>query len=417
MSYRVRGSGRPVESTRFDRQLLADEVEPPHDGRFSLGPHILAAAVVLMLFASLLGPLNRTAVVVAAAGVIGLSLIGALARHGVVAGRTVLLVCLIVSVVAIRAYLDPPSSEYGHTKWVNFCTVTLATMMAAAAVLSDRTVRALSFWWVLAGAVLALLAISGTDTGSGRAQVDGSNPVWLGRAIAASTVVAVWMALSGVWRWWRTVLVVPLLVAGLLATGSRGPAMAAVVGVLVLLLVPTDRRSSRLIWVGLAGTAAFVVAPFVPAVAESRFGRFLAEGDVDGEARSSMWLSGLRAIPDNPWGAGLGEWSSAVYSPFAWPHNIFIEVFIEQGWLVGLLLVGLVVGVVRRLWRRSGNDPSLQLALALVLTETVHVSTSGDLNARTFFFVLLLGVSLLNERRFRLHSEAQSGTQTTGSRG
>lgn len=409
MSNSTEASRHRVRTHSVAQRTLSGTVEEAsNEERSSPSAHLLAMAVVVMLFGSLLGPLNSTAILAIAAGVVIVGILRSLARDGAIAWRTLGLALLIAGLVALRAYYDPPMSEYGDSKWVNFCTTTLATMAAAAAAFGKRAVRALALWWLVAGAALALLAVSGSDTGAGRAQVDGSNPVWLGRAIAASCVIAVWMGVSGVWRWWRVLLLLPLLGAGLLATGSRGPATAMVIGVLVLFLPPSERRSRQLIGVSVMGVVALLVAPLVPAVADSRFGQFLVEGDVEGEARSDMWLSGLRVIPDYPWGAGLGEWSTAATSSFDWPHNIFIEVFVEQGWLVGVLLVALVVTTIRRLWRQSGNDPAIQLALALVVTETVHVSTSGDLNARTFFFVLLLGVALLNKHRFQPPLEGQA---------
>ncbi len=373
----------------------------PSRDRFSVGAHLVAIAVVLLLFGNLLGPLSGAVVLTGAAGIVGVATLRSLARHGAVAWRTLLLALLIVLVVAVRVLYDPPMTTYGHTKWVDFGTTTLATMAAAAAVSPPRVTRAMAMWWVVVGVALAALALLDPGAATGRAQVEGSNPVWLGRAIAASMVVAVWMGVSSTWRWWRVVAVVPVLAVGLLATGSRGPAVAALVGVTVLLLAPTARRSRQSLWLALLGAACLVVAPTVPAVANSRFGRFIADGNVGSESRSFMWSESLRVIPDLPLGAGIGAWSQATgITNHAWPHNVFLEVFVEQGWLVGVALVALVVVVIRKVWRRAGDDPALQLALALLVTETVHVSTSGDLNARTFFFVLLLAITLLNRQRF-----------------
>lgn len=397
MSSRSVVAQSPRARTATATETEADHVIAPD--RFSIGAHLVAIAVVLLLFGNLLGPLSSSVVLVGAAGVVGIAILRSLARHGAVTWRTLLLALLIVLIVAIRAFYDPPMTTYGQTKWVNFATTTLATMAAAAAVSQPRVIRAMAVWWVVVGLALAVLADPAVTTA--RAQVEGSNPVWLGRVISASMVVTVWMGASSTWRWWRIVLVVPVLAVGLLATGSRGPAAAAIIGITVLLLAPTARRSRQSLWLGLLGAGCLAIAPTIPAVASSRFGRFIADGDVGSESRGFMWTESLRAIPDLPFGAGIGDWSQATgITRHAWPHNVFLEVFVEQGWLVGALLMLLVITIVRKLWRYAGDDPGLQLALALLVTETVHVSTSGDLNARTFFFVLLLGVTLLNKRRF-----------------
>lgn len=395
MSYRVEAFAPPSVTRRRER-----EQRPARD-RTSAGAHLLGMGVVLLLFGSLLGPLNQPVLLGLAAAIVCGGIIRALALHGAIAGRTLFMVLVIAGVVGLRGIYDPPIGEYGHTKWVNFSTLAAVTMAAAAAVIHRRSVRAVAVWWVVAGVALAGFAFLDPGAATGRAQVDGSNPVWLGRAIAASLVVVVWLGVSRTWRWWRVALLVPILGAGLLATGSRGPALAAVVGVVVLLIAPTARRSSQILWLAFGGVLALFIAPMIPAVADSRFGQFIAQGDVGDESRNTLLSASIHAIPEYPLGAGLGQWSQATgITRHQWPHNLFLEVFVEQGWLVGAALVLLVTTVAYRAWRRSGGDPALQLAIALLATETIHVSTSGDLNARTFFFVLLLTVALLCKQSF-----------------
>ncbi|MCW4602535.1 O-antigen ligase family protein [Janibacter hoylei] len=359
-------------------------------------------AIVVMLFGSLLGPFAGAAVEVLAAGIVGIAVLRSLSVYGPVAWRTLLLAMLLIGVVAFRAWMEPPSTEYGQTKWVNFCTLAFVTMVAAVTVLERRAMKALALWWVVCGVALAGLALTDPASAGGRAQVDGSNPVWLARAISSSIVILVWLAVTKRWRWWRVLVLVPVLGAGLLATGSRGPAMAAVAGVVVLLIAPTQRRSKQIIGLVLGGVIFVVVAPLIPAVANSRFGEFISQGGVEGESRSVMWRSAIHLITGEPLGYGIGSWKEVSGSQFDYPHNLFLEVLLEQGWLVGGALILLVLGLGHRLWKRSGRDPRLQLALALVATETIHVSTSGDLNARTFFFVIILGAGLLYKQRSEL---------------
>lgn len=387
--------------------MRADGAGSRRTDGLSLSAHFLAIAVVVLLFGSLFGPLGGPSVVVVAAAVIGLALLRSLAVHGAMAWRTVLLAIALVAVVAARAYYDPPMTEYGQTKWSNFCTLTFATMVSAAAITSRRALRTLAIWWVLAGFVLAVMAVLGPVAATGRASVNDSNPVWLGRAIASSIVIVIWLGVNGTWRWWRLAILLPILGAGLLATGSRGPALAAAVGVVVLLVAPTARRSKQVLWLVVAAVFLPLVAPLMPGVADSRLGDFLAEGSVNGESRSQLWATAVRLILDNPQGVGIGDWATVTGSQFNWPHNLFLEVFVEQGWVVGVALILSLLVLFRRLWARSGDDPGLQLALALLSTETVHVSTSGDLNARTFFFVVLLGVALLYQQGFTRGAAAE----------
>lgn len=371
--------------------------------------HLLGIATVVILFGSLseqVGGRDGLLVPVALA-VVGLGVAGTVASDARVVSRALLLVVAIGGVVALSAFMNPPGLGYGQEKWESFRVTTVLTMAGAVAMFKPRVLSALAFWIVIVGLLLAVQAGLGPTSTGGRAQVDDANPVWLARAIAASVVALVWFGASRRWRWWRVIVLVPILVAGLLATGSRGPAIAALAGSLAVLLAPTDRRSGRVVGVVGIGVLAAVLAPLIPAVANSRMGRFIAQGDPGEEARSQLWRTSLRAIPDHPFGAGLGEWSAVTNSSFRYPHNIFLEVFVEQGWLAGMLLAFLVFALLRRLWRASGADDSLQLALALLVTETIHVSTSGDLNARTFFFVVVLSTALLLRHRYAVRPDRQ----------
>ncbi|MGN7246450.1 O-antigen ligase family protein [Janibacter anophelis] len=351
---------------------------------------------MVLLFATLLGPLNSTPVVAVAALVAAGGVVRALSVHPAAVGRTIMLCVVIAAVVAVRAYYDPPVSEYGREKWVRFCTLTLASMLAATAFTSMRFVRVLAGWWVVTGVVLAALALTGPMAATGRAQVDDSNPVWLGRAIGASLVIVLWLGARGVWRWRFPLVLTPVLGLGLLATGSRGPTVGAVLGASIVLLLGTNGRSARYVWIVLLGVVGVLILPLVPGVQSSRIGQFASAGNVNGEERNTLWTTALQLISDHPGGAGLGGWAEASGTGFDWPHNLFLEVLVEQGWIVGAALIILVVGTLRRLLLRVGESPAAHLALALLATETVHVSTSGDLNARTFFFVLVLGVLWLN---------------------
>ena len=81
-------------------------------------------------------------------------------------------------------------------------------------------------------------------------------------------------------------------------------------------------------------------------------------------------------------------------SPSRYPHNLWLEVLCEAGWAAGGMLIAIVVRVAWRLVRASRTEPAAVLLLSLAAFEVVCVSVSGDLNARTFFFVLTLGYAV-----------------------
>jgi hypothetical protein len=92
-------------------------------------------------------------------------------------------------------------------------------------------------------------------------------------------------------------------------------------------------------------------------------------------------------------------------------------VFTESGVIIGALFLAIVGGIAIRLMRHAVFAPKANLVLALLAAETIAVSVSGDLNARTFFF--LLGLGVVTPRLIRLADETPKDptrTRQVGSR-
>jgi O-antigen ligase len=231
---------------------------------------------------------------------------------------------------------------------------------------------------------------------AGRATAFDANPIWLARAIATGIIIAAWYLWTG--RGAQRLLwlgLAVLFVAGLLGSGSRGPALGAVVGLFSLsAFSPAGRRTRAAVLLAAASGAVFA-AQTIPSLAQSRIVSSLSSPDdvLTGSVRARMWSDTLPVIAHNPGGVGIGNWSAALsgHFTFTYPHDIWIEVTAELGWLGGLLLAGATGLVLVRLIRATKRSSVASLTLAMLASETVAVSTSGDLNARTFFALLTLG--------------------------
>jgi hypothetical protein len=57
--------------------------------------------------------------------------------------------------------------------------------------------------------------------------------------------------------------------------------------------------------------------------------------------RNAMYKQTVDVIDSNPFGIGMGNWKRAVVEPFGleYPHNFFLELISECGWIIGLLAV------------------------------------------------------------------------------
>jgi len=283
--------------------------------------------------------------------------------------------------------LPAPSPDYGVQKLQYFLTLTLLSASAACLIVGEDGIRRLAKAWVIGASYLAVITLFTAELGP-RATPFDNNPIWVGRVFSAAIVMVVWLWVSRRIQWAWAVPVTGLLLTSLLLTGSRGPLLAAVAGVAVLLVL-TVKNWKRMTIAGGIAAALLLVATQLPLVQQLRIFRIAFTEHI----RDVMLADSIQMIIKYPLGVGVGNWknySSLDPTKYTYPHNLFIEVASEFGIIFGALLVVFVAILLANSMRKSGSSPAALLLSAWLMVETVHVSVSGDLNARTFFFVLAL---------------------------
>jgi len=263
----------------------------------------------------------------------------------------------------------------------------------AANLLDDwsRITRALDVL-LLATTLLAVMVLVEAASGVGRAVLRYGeyeiNPNFLAAQLAVPAVAALaFRARQIPLGWWRVAAVVPIALA-LVATGSRGGAVAFGAGLLTLAI-----GRPRL---GVRGLAALgVVALLLPAVLSDNTLQLLQHRWEKTEndrlaGRLDIWRVGLAMVADRPLqGTGFAGFHDAFYQymletpvdpQFALlhsrgnrvAHNIYLSTLAELG-LVGGTLFGLALAAhVRTAWRlhrsamQAGDDQAEDVALALL---------------------------------------------------
>ncbi|KJQ55082.1 O-antigen ligase family protein [Microbacterium sp. SA39] len=346
--------------------------------------------IVALLLGSLFPLVEGFPVAVVAAAAAGIVIVYEIFRW-LPQFHPVIVVPVFFGLVALHSQYIAPATEYGDDKLQKWVTITLISAMAASLLRDRRAFQTFGAVWLVATSLLAVATIAGFD--GGRADAFGANPIWLARALATGILIAIWLWWKKYASAWAMLLVVALLGAGLAASGSRGPAIGAVAGVVVLALFAGRGRLWRVALILAGGVAAVWAVQVLPFFAGSRFDTLLTGGgNADDTVRTTYWSLTRELISTTPDGVGFGNWNAAVgYPRHLWPHNLFLEVGAEMGIWLGLLTVAIVVVVALRLLRRSTKDPIALLVLALLTAEIVSVNLSGDLNARTFWFMLTLG--------------------------
>jgi O-antigen ligase len=190
---------------------------------------------------------------------------------------------------------------------------------------------------------------------------------------------------------------------GILLTGSRGGAIAAVVGSLILASHTGGRNFVRGA-LGLAISAA-VILTLLPSSISSRFGQATSTG------RTEVWSVGLHACNTYCWrGSGWGTfpdvYMKTVLTTPSLPgyngildfkaHNMWLEVLVEGG-VVALVLAALgIASLLRTVWHIPHAQRAAPLAgLAALLVSNVFLSNFGF---KYFWFTMLYAALAANVR-------------------
>ncbi len=204
------------------------------------------------------------------------------------------------------------------------------------------------------------------------------DPVTLGH-LAVSALLCAFALWPGCKVFPRIILVclcIPV-VACLLLTGSKGPALTLVIS--VGLLATRRRNLFRFAMIAAPAAIWLIVSDASPLGA-----RIAASSDDQSTLDRIVVLSdSIQQIADAPWiGSAFVELNSGFY-----PHNVFVEAAMALGLPIGVLFTGLVLFGAIRAWRDlRGNNYLLGL---LYIQAILASAISGSLYGSTMLWVVL----------------------------
>lgn len=285
-------------------------------------------------------------------------------------------------------------TAYGSEKLLQMLVLVPASMAGGVVLLQHRAARA---WWVwglvvvgLAVGVLALTSPDAVVAQSDRLSVEGSNTIATGRALGAAAVALVAMAMTGARRPVLLLVAAGTFGAVMLATGSRGPLVACVAAILLVLL---SRQHARRAWAAagliVAGTAAWQWAAAHGYLVD----RLTNLADRSASIRLALYDRALEHALVTPVGSGWGSLEQ-VYATtpglrgYTYTHNILLEVAGEAGWLGMAGLVWLLV-CAWRVQHRRADSPVETAMLALLVFFAISAMVSGDLQSHRALWVMV----------------------------
>lgn len=296
---------------------------------------------------------------------------------------------------------------YSVEKITSIATILLLCLAAPFQLLRLRVQKVVFLWTLLiSGFLSALLTLAGGATAAANAGLaeniiilDGANTIGTARIIGTSALILIAVSLSlqmrGVSiRRWGSLVCGLGLIATMVATGSRGPLAAIILGCLIcILVVPSlSGRRLRLIFFLCFGAAVtFAWADTQERTYNDRaFAWLLGERDTSTEARQQLWEVAGNSTLQNPGGVGWGGFSglSPGSNARSYPHNLVLELYVETGWLVATAVV-IFICVSLVLLSRSSHDPVGTILFALAIFAFVNAMVSGDINDNRLLWILL----------------------------
>lgn len=295
-------------------------------------------------------------------------------------------------------------TPYGTQKVLTLFTFTIISVSAPFFVLrTEQQRRVFLTTLVVLAAVVGVLSYQAgaLDSLTGSTFSDIS-PISISRLMGTGVVVLLVFAFAkGTKVLWRIAMFAAAsgLLLMIFASGRRGPVLAVVVGVVMALAVAPVFRKYRVRALG-AGLAALAAAGWYSvqggSAGSERVLSFLnGEEDASTLAREQIWDEAFSIMVRYPQGIGWGSFPQhADVSQLTnddrrmYAHNLFLEGFVEGGWIVGSLLLVFVIAAVYRL-RKHATTPSLATFLGLAGFALTNAMVSGDINDQKLMWVVL----------------------------
>lgn len=295
----------------------------------------------------------------------------------------------------VGAVLTAPTS-YGTEKTGQLYSLTLLSVAGGATLLQSRHARV---WWLhltvaMAGLVSALIFLQPDllVAEMQRLSIEGSNTIAAGRAPAAAVVVLTVLALGrtrGRWFFAFGAMAFSILMLG---AGSRGPLAAAIVAIGITAVL--RRKGGGKAW-GLVVMAALFYTWQWAGERDLVSSRMYELAGTSTDARLDMLrTTGAQAV-SNPIGSGWGSVEGLLEGSWAgilghrYPHNIFMEVAAESGWLALVAMLLVLVVAFRRQWHASAGNAHEMALFALLVFFVASAMVSGDINSHRAMWVLI----------------------------
>jgi len=230
---------------------------------------------------------------------------------------------------------------------------------------------------------------------AGRFSSLGQNPIWMARYFSYAILIEMYYLVKLSPRFaanlGKIILLIVLMSIQLylaMMTASRGPILAMIIALVVVLFIVAKFRISYLLYS--AAIVGLVILTAVNIVPEDVIARLLtreAGGQTTTLLRIVSNLDALEMFMSNKvFGAGIGAFN--IYY-LKYPHNILTEVLAELG-ITGFVLISLILGLsVVYLYklRNSLDKKQYYFLIALIVSAFINANLSGHIGSNFYLFL------------------------------
>jgi hypothetical protein len=392
-----------VNTERRDPVTLKSPVPQPAARARSLRDYVAVAAVLLLVYAGdfKASPLlSWTPVDLTFLGA-ALTVVGMLA----VAGRSTIPrgtwpVLALWALFIPAAILHPPGS-WAAQQVTYLYTLTILSALGPLFLMRSEVRQKL---WVIMQIILAAALAGGAllsshpqlaANGPARVYLTGSNTIASGDVAGLVVLSCFIFALTRRRRRGLMLAFGGAAAVTMFATGSRGPVLAVAVALATVATFSPVSGVYRTVRIAAMTLVIFLSWYFVRGDTTGGAGRIAAtllEGsaqDTTSQIRLSLWREAWDVIPGHFWGLGWGGLSDL--GPLSgggflgqpgllYPHDIWLEVTAEAGWIAGAALIVFVWCGLRRL-RRLAASPYTAVLFGMAVFWVIQASVSGDVNS------------------------------------